>query len=209
LRTIIDENAPILFKKLPGASGVISTFVAGGISGLSKASDYEVSGGKRYLAYLSTEPVGAVLSFDGVPSSNCLKTPCKVELREGSVRIIANLDQYEIADTTVSIKHNNQNIAIALKPNFGTLEIKPAYIDGIGASKGWSLIINGEGQYSYENRFSPGIYNVMLSHECYEDVSFEAGINKGKREVFDMAGNITLKKGGLALASGIGIHIWF
>jgi hypothetical protein len=42
---------------------------------------------------------------------------------------------------------------------------------------------------------------VKLSHECYEDISFKTGINKGSREVFDMASNIALKKGGLVLST--------
>jgi len=200
LRAIIDEKAPILFKKLPGASGgSASFFVAGGISGLEKVAGYDFDDEKSYVVNLSTEPSGAVLSFDGMPSASCIKTPCKAELREGNVRIMAALEQYETADTTVPIKRNNQNIAITLKPNFGILEIKPAYLDGIGEDDDWDLSINDKGYRSFENRFSPGKYNVKLSHECYETVSFTAGINKNKREVFDMADNITLKKGGLAL----------
>jgi hypothetical protein len=81
----------------------------------------------------------------------------------------------------------------------GLLEIKIAYLDGIGKDKDWSLSINGKAQPSYENKLPPGNYNVVLSHECYENASFKANINRGKREVFDMAGNITLKKGGLDL----------
>jgi len=202
LLTFIDEKAPDLFKKMPGASGgsKASPLVAGGISNLEKAVDYELDE-RLYLANLSTEPPGAVLSFDGVPSSSCLKTPCKVELREGSVRIIANLEQYEIADTAVSINQNNQSIVIRLKSNFGILEIKPTFLDGIGKDERWSLIINGKAASSWENKLSPGKYKVELSHRCYETLSFEAGINKDKREVFDMAGNITLKKGGLVLSA--------
>jgi hypothetical protein len=205
LLAIINEKAPDLFKKMPGVSGsskTVSPSVSGGISDLEKASTgYESDYEKRYVVNLSTEPAGAILSFDGKPDSRCMKTPCKAELGEGSIRIIAALEQHETADTTVSIKHNNQNIAIALNSNFGVLEIKPAYSEGIEANKGWSLSINGKPQSSYENRFSPGNYEVKLNHECYEDISFKAGINKGKREVFDMASNITPKKGGLVLSA--------
>jgi len=202
LLAIIDEKASILLKKLPGTSGATSSpFVASGISGLEKAADYELNGEKHYLVSLSTEPSGAVLSFDGVPSSSCAKTPCKVELHEGNVRIIASLEQYEIADTTVSIKNNNQNIAITLKSNFGVLKINPAYIDGIGNDKQWNLSINDKPYSLGEIKLSPNKYAVKLSHECYENISFEAGINKGRLEVFDMASNIVLKKGGLNLSA--------
>ena len=198
LRDIIDEKAPILFRKMPGIQALS---VAKGISGLEKAADYELGGGKRYLVNLSTEPSGAVLSFDGIPAAGCPQTPCKIELSEGTVRIIAALEQHETVDTTVSVASNNQNIAIRLKSNFGILEIRPAYIDGIGGYDDWNLAINDKAYNSFENRFSPGNYNVKLSHSCYELVSFMAGISKGSREVFDMAGHITLKKGGLNLSA--------
>jgi uncharacterized protein (TIGR02145 family) len=205
LLAIVKKKAPEVFGKIPGASGGsrgVSPIVAGGIGGLQIADGgYELDEEKRYVANLSTEPPGAVLSFDGLPSSSCTKTPCKAELPEGNVRIIAALEQYETADTTVSIRQNNQNINIKLKPNFGVLEIKPAYSENIGSDRGWSLTINGKEQSSYENRFSPGNYEVRLSHECYEDIGFKAGINKGSHEVFDMARHLGLKTGGLVLSA--------
>jgi len=204
LLTVLDEKAPGAFAKMPGISsgakpgaGANSPTIAGGIGGVQTfGGDYELKE-KLYLVRLSTEPPGAVLSFNGEPDAR--KTPYSTELSEGKVRIIAVLDQHEKADTTVSIKQNNQSINIKLKPNFGVLEIKPAYSENIGGSKGWSLLINNEWQSSYENNLSPGNYDVKLSHECYEDINFRAGINKGKREVFDMAAYVKLKKGGLIL----------
>jgi len=189
-----------VFGKIPGTSSRKTSYVAGGISGLKKVGDYELDE-RLYLVNLGTEPSGAVLSFDGVASTSCLKTPCKAELREGNVRIIANLEQYEIADTTVFVNQNNQSIAIRLKPNFGILDIKPASLDDIGKDEPWNLYINGKQSSSWENRLSPGKYKVELSHRCYEDIKFEVGINKDSREVFDMASNITLKKGGLVLSA--------
>jgi hypothetical protein len=79
------------------------------------------------------------------------------------------------------------------------LEIKPAYSDDIGKNEQWSLTINGKTFSSFENRLLPNKYKVELSHRCYEALSFEAGINKDKREVFDIASHIKLKKGGLVL----------
>jgi uncharacterized protein (TIGR02145 family) len=202
---VLEERLPDAFKKMLGASSgsrAASPLVAGGISGLESAGgSYEANYEKSYLANISTEPAGATLSFNGVPIASCAKTPCKAERPDGSIRIIAALEQYETADTTVSIRQNNQSVAIMLKPNFGVLEIKPAYSDGIGAGKGWSLAINDRVQSSYENRFSPGNYEVRLTHECYEDISFKAGINKGSREVFDMARHLSLKTGGLVLSA--------
>ncbi|MDR2584036.1 MAG: PEGA domain-containing protein [Fibromonadaceae bacterium] len=204
LLAVIDEKAATVFRKMPGVSAGSKTapsapVVVGGISGLQKAASYEADEEKLYVVNLSTEPQGAALSFDGVPS--CPKTPCKAELAGGNVRIIAALEQYERADTTVLIKQNNQSISIKLKSNFGVLEIKPAYLDGIGKNEQWSLTINGKPSSSWENNLSPGKYSVKLSNECYENISFDVGINKGKREVFDMSGNITLRKGGLTLSA--------
>ncbi|MDR2581949.1 MAG: hypothetical protein LBC75_00530 [Fibromonadaceae bacterium] len=199
LLKVIDEKAPQMFRKMPGVSS--NRIIEEGIGRLTKSEGYELDEGKRYLVNLSTEPSSAVLSFDGVPNAKCPKTPCRLELHEGAVRIIANLEQYEIADTTVSVNQNGQSIFITLKPNFGILKINPAYIDGIGKDEQWSLYINGKLAPSWENRLSLGKYKVELLHRCYEDLSFEAGINKNKREVFDMAGNITLRKGGLILSA--------
>jgi len=200
LLAIVKKRAPEVFGKILGVSGSSKTpSIAGGISGVQKTAAYEADGEKLHLVNLNTEPSGAALSFDGVPS--CPKTPCKVELRNGSVRIIAALEQYETTDTVVSIKQNNQNIAITLKPNFGILEIKPAYSDGIGKDRQWNLSINDKFYSLGDVNLSPNKYSVKLSHECYENIGFDVGINKGKREVFDMASNITLKKGGLTLSA--------
>ncbi|MDR2582701.1 MAG: hypothetical protein LBC75_04395 [Fibromonadaceae bacterium] len=201
LESVITENAPKMYGKMPGVSTGSKASFAGGISGLEKTGGGYELGEKTYLVNLSTEPPGAVLSFDGVPSSNCAKTPCKVGLREGSVRIIASLDKYEIADTNVSVTSNNQSIAIRLKSNFGVLDIKPAYLDGIGKDKSWKLSINDKSYSLGEIRLSPNKYAVKLSHECYENIAFDVGLNKDSREVFDMASNIKLKQGGLVLSA--------
>jgi len=202
LLAVIDEKAADLFKRMLGTSvgSKAAPSVAGGIGGVQvKGTDYKFEGEKRYLANISSDPEGASLSFNGVPDTRCTKTPCSVELGEGSVRIIAALEQYDMADTTVSIKQNNQSIRIRMKANFGVLEIKPAFSDGIGKDERWSLIINGKAASSWENRLSPNKYKVELSHRCYEDLSFDVGINRDKREVFDMASYVKLKKGGLVL----------
>ncbi|MDR1811641.1 MAG: PEGA domain-containing protein [Candidatus Fibromonas sp.] len=202
LLAIMQEKIPDGFMKIPGAAlkgKVVLPPVVGGIRDLERTVDYEFDDEKRYLASVSTEPQGAALSFNGVPDDRCNKTPCKTEFPEGSVRIIARLEQYETADTTISIKQNNQNIAIALKPSFGVLEIVPTYSDGIGAYRQWNLSINDKSYSLGEIRLSPGNYAVKLNHECYENIGFTAGIHKGKREVFDMSRHVTLKKGGLVL----------
>ncbi len=201
LLSAINNKAPDMFKKLPGVSDAkfAPSPFASGISGLKTADGYEIDENRYFLASINTEPQGAALSFDGIPDDKCSKTPCKSERPEGDVRIIARLDQYETADTTVLIRQNNQNIAITLKPKFGVLEINPAYSDGIGNDRQWNLEINDSFYFFGEIRLSPGSYAVKLNHECYENIGFEVGIQKGSREVFDMASHAKLKKGGLVL----------
>ena len=195
LLAVLNEKAPGMFRKMLGTSGKKD-----GIGNVVVAKDYKFDNEKSYLANITSEPEGAVLNINGVNANDCSKTPCKIVLAEGNVRIIANLDQYEKSDTTILLKQNNQNINIKLNPNFGILEIKPAYIDGIGKNEQWNLVINGKTFSSLENRLPPDEYEVKLSHRCYEEISFEVGINKGgKRTVFDMTGYKTLKKGGLFL----------
>ena len=204
LVAIMQKKIPDGFRKIPGAVSKtkrVSPSVIGGISGLQSGADGEFDVERLYLTNFATEPAGAVLSFNGMPAANCAKTPCSAELAEGNVRIIAVLDQYETADTTVSIEQNNQNVSIRLKPNFGFLEIKPAYSEGIGINESWSLTINGKAAYSWKNRLSSGRHSVKLSHSCYEDISFDVGINKDSTEVFDMESYAKLKKGGLVLSA--------
>jgi len=199
LMSVLEAKAPDLFKKMLGTKA--SPLIPNGIGGVQIAESYEYENDrKRYFASITSDPEGASLSFNGLPDAKCTKTPCNVELYEGNVRIIANLEQYEIADTTVSIKQK-QNINIKLKPNFGVLEVRSAYLEGIGYDKPWSLTINDKFYSLGEIRLSPNKYAVKLRHECYENIDFEVGINKGSHEVFDMANHIALKKGGLDLSA--------
>jgi len=207
-----DDLAAIIKKEVPGAiaetilgvkKSKSARIINEGIGEIKIAGDdYESGNAKKYLAKINSDPEGAVLSFNGVPNVKCPKTPCNVELPEGNVRILANLELYEITDTIIYINQNKQNINVNLKPNFGTLDIKPAYTDGIGKNKSWNLTINDKSYSSFKNRFLPGDYYVKLSHECYEDISFQIGINKNRYEQFDMSSQrLVLKKGDLDLSA--------
>jgi len=134
-----DDLVGIIKREVPGA--ITETILGikqpsgpnfqGGIGNVdSRGGDYKFDE-KVYVVSLSTEPSGASLSFDGLPNPNCTRTPCKIELGEGNVRIIAVLEQYKRADTTTLIKQNDQSINIKLKPNFGVLEIKAAFLEGL------------------------------------------------------------------------------
>jgi hypothetical protein len=201
MQAMIKKEVPAMFDNIAKFSPT-SQFIPGGISGFQSADgSYGSSDQKRYLINIATEPKGAVLSFGGLPDPRCSKTPCKTELAEGDTRIFAVLDHYERADTMVSIKQNNQNINIKLKANFGVLEIRPAYLEGVGEHEDWNLSINGKAISSLKNNLSPGKYSVKLEHRCYEALIFDVGINKGKTESFNMQGRINVKEGGLNLSA--------
>jgi len=201
---VLDARLPDAFRKMIPRGLRIAPLPAiqGGIGNVETAGGVVLEYGERsYVVSVNTDPGGASLSFNGVPVGSCSKTPCKVELLEGEVRILAAMEQYETADTTVSIKQNNQSVNIRLKPNFGVLEIIPAYSESIGNSRPWSVTLNGKAYYSYENRLPPGNYEAKLSHECYEDISVKVGINKGGHWVFETAKYLKLKMGGLILSA--------
>ena len=201
LMSIMGRKAPDMFKKIPGATRIGPPSIVGGISGLESVVPGAIDLEKNYLINLTTDPVGAALSFNGVPVASCVQSPCRVELPEGRIRMIAALEQYETADTTVSLVRNNQSVSIKLKPNFGVFEVRPAYSDGLGRNEQWNLTINDKSVSSMENRLLPNKYKVKLSHRCYDDINFEVGINKGSYEVFDMSKYIKPKIGGLVLST--------
>jgi hypothetical protein len=205
LLSVLDAKAPDMFKKmLSSLSGGSSSTpsVVGGIGSVeTTAGGILADGERRYIVNLNTDPRGAVLSFNGDAIPSCREAPCRVELPEGDVRVVANLEQYERADTMVSIKQNNQSVNIKLKANFGVLEVKPAYYENVGGNRGWGLTINGKAASSMANKLSPGNYEVKLRHECYEDISFKVGINKGSHEVFDIAKYLNVKMGVLDLSA--------
>jgi TolB-like protein len=191
---IIDEKAPALFRKLESQ--------------------------KMHLINIATEPPGAALSFDGESIANCPITPCKTKLREGSVRIMAALEYYRTADTTVSIVHNSKAIAIRLDPIFSVLYEEPAYIDAMVVDEAKS----GKGSFWGKPSFWVAIALDLVGAAF---VTVGTWKNKDMKEEYDhyyITGdkgywenvqdnrskrNISYAIGGLLLASGIGVHIWF
>jgi len=195
LLAIINEQAPILFRKMP--------------MGL--------------VVNIATEPAGAALSFDGLANASCPKTPCKMELLEGQVRILAALEQYETTDTTVSIINNNQTISLKLKPDYSAFSV-PALNENIQPQ-------NEEPVKSKNNLFwlalgldLAGATFVVLGLSNDSDVSKKQkeynNLKVGQpQNVYDNAydkvesakttRNVFYALGGIFLAAGIGVHIWF
>jgi len=180
---IIDEKAPALFMKIENQ--------------------------KIHPINVISEPSGAILSFNGESFASCPQTPCKTELREGNVNIIAALERYERADTNVFITAGSQVIAMRLKPIVyeqakqampaKTSLTKVAFaLDIVGVvlvSAG--LVANANMQNSLDK-----YGKTEKDPAYYEDTWKDVQNNRSNRNIFYVLG-------GLALASGIGVHIWF
>jgi hypothetical protein len=180
------------------------TAIGGGVGNLQIGEGYKMDGkGTRYIVNITIDPPEADLSIGGEPVS-CEKMPCKHTIAEGNAPMTVSLDQYETKDTVVKVSQNNQNISMKLKPNFGVLTVNPAFSDYIGSNSPWNLSLNNKNFSIFENRpfetrLQRNRYKGKITHECYEDVNFDIGIEIGKSEKFDMSDKLVLKSGGLVL----------
>jgi len=181
---IIDEKAPALFMKIENQ--------------------------KIHPINVISEPSGAILSFNGESSASCPQTPCKTELREGSVNIIAALEQYEKADTNVFITAGSQVISMRLKPKPSIIvseQTKPAEKSYTMVAfaldiAGVALVTAGLVANSNMQKALDKYGKIEKNSEYYEDTWKDVQNNRSNRNMFYVLG-------GLALASGIGVHIWF
>lgn len=149
---------------------------------------------KTYNVQFESSPSWALLSLNGETNRLCPKTPCRAEFKKGNVRVKASLDLYDNKDTTVFVSGDNQRVSLNLNRNYGTMNIK---------TKGeeWSLMIEDKPSYFNDIKLPPGTYKVKLTHECYEDINFNANIRKATDEVFDLEGKAVLKCGALEIKS--------
>jgi hypothetical protein len=178
--------------------------IGSGVSNLQSSEGYKIDGiGNRYIVNITLDPPEADLSLGGEPVT-CAKMPCKHTITEGNVPIRVTYEQYETKDTVVWVNQNNQNIKISLKPNFGILAVRPAFSDGVGSDSPWNLSLNNKNfsifaNRTFETRLMPNKYKGKLTHECYEEINFDIGTERGKSETFDMSNVIRPRFGGLIL----------
>jgi hypothetical protein len=173
LISVLEAKAPALFK------GMLSSAPAPApapVPAPAPAPAIKVVPANFYTVNLNTKPKGANLSFNGMPSSSCIRTPCKAALSEGNVRIIAALKQYETADTSVYIT-GNQNININLKPSSGTPVVSNGsfYFDiGMG-------VLTGSYIRDYEVRNNNGWYssNDYIHEEKSGGFGYDVGLKIG------------------------------
>jgi len=74
-------------------------------------------------------------------------------------------------------------------------------MDIITKGDGWKLLIDNKYSSFYDIKVSPGSYKLKLTHECYEDINFNANVRKATDEVFDLSGKAVLKCGVLEVKS--------
>jgi hypothetical protein len=186
----IEKNSAGLFQKVPDTGAIpIAGNSAGGIMSISE----------QYITKISTEPVGAVLSIDGLPLSGCQQTPCKVELPAGNHRIMAILEGYDSKDTTISVSKNGDSILLPLVANYGILLLSPQMNADFGKVSELELSVDGKSVLAGAIRLSPGRHQIRLRHRCYEDRALEVSIMQGDTTSF--TDSLTARTGGLVLST--------
>ena len=181
LLELIKQKAPGFFRSIKSVGGFAGM---GGIGDFGKASSFSFAGKKKYIVEISSTPAGAVPTVDGKAIPKCLQTPCKIQIEEGSHRIVASLDEYDDAESVVDIKGNNQKIELSLQPNYGWLEIKPVIEERFNRGA-LNTQIDGKPVKENKVKLEPGIHEVQVTHPCYDPVNFKVSIAKNKVETFD------------------------
>ena len=195
LLDLIKQKAPDFFRSIKGNSTGFSG--VGGIGEIGGAGEFSYAGKKKFIVEISSNPAGALPTIDGKGIPKCVSTPCKVQVEEGSHRIVMSKEQYDDAETVVDVKANNQKIELTLEPNFGFLDVRPV-LAGAAAGKGkLNVTVDGATAVGAKIQLDPGMHGVRITHPCYDPVEFKVTIAKNKTEVFDK--EMPRGKGGLEL----------
>lgn len=146
---------------------------------------------KTYTVQFESTPSGALLDFEN--NYACQKTPCRAELKKGNVKVKASMDLYDTKDTNIFIS-GEQRVLLNMNRNYGTMNIKTK-------GEGWKLMIDNKYSSFNDIKLLPGNYKAKLTHECYEEIDFNAHIKKATDEVFDLTSKAVLKCGLLEVKS--------
>jgi hypothetical protein len=127
-----------------------------------------------------------------------------IRLAPGTYKAKLENFDYEGIDFSVDIKKGERkevDVSSKLVHKFGFLNVKQAYVNGMGESADWKLQIDSAAAPSlYKSKLLPGKHDLKLSHNCYDDFAGSVEIEKGQTETFDMAGGVKPKEGNLSLA---------
>lgn len=194
LERVIIEKAPSFFKKARSGSNFGTS-----ISELSYGGSFDLNGVTSYVVSISSDPEEAVLSMDGRPLTKCLKTPCLVQIEAGEHRFVVVKEHYEDADSIIKIDRNNQNVVLQMKSITGTLNLKPMLPDSNEDFSKIKAFVDNDSVKVGEVILDPGIHDILLTHPCYDPVTFKVGIETGKEEVYE--GTLNRGVAGLSLAA--------
>ena len=188
----IENKAPALFSAIKGGQ----EFSGGseGFSGFQEGESFSMNANRQYLVRVNSRPEGAMVSVDGRPK--CKSTPCNVQLVSGNHNFSFALDMYFDKDSSVNVQSNEQQISVALLPNFGELNLEPKQ-RAYGNVSELAINIDGKGQKSRKVRLSAGKHHVEIKHRCYEPMSFDVNVKNGSELDFDRAMQPAM--GGLSL----------
>lgn len=190
----IQDKAPAMFSAIKGGQG--SSGGSEGFSGFQESESFSMNADHQYAVRVNSKPEGAMLSVDGRP--RCKSTPCNVLLVRGSHNFSFALDLYFDKDTSINVQRNEQQISIAMLPNFGVLNLDPK-IGAYGNVNELDVRVDGSAQKVGSIRLSVGKHHVKIKHQCYESMSFDVSIKNGSELKFDRA--MQPAKGGLFLTA--------
>ena len=190
----IEKNAVSLFSKIKTQN--VGTDGSEGFSGFQEGESFSMNANRQYLVRVNSRPEGAMLSVDGRPK--CKSTPCNVQLVGGSHNLSFALDMYFDKDTTIDVQSNEQQVSVAMLPNFGVLNLDPK-LDAYGNAGELAISVDGKSQKVGRLRLSAGKHHVEIRHQCYEPMSFDVSIKNGSELTFDRA--LQTAMGGLSLSA--------
>jgi len=170
IEKIIKEQTPEFFKKVLDSTG-------------NNSSDFDFQENQRFIVEIETTPSGAIPSVDGKAFPKCTSTPCKIMLDAGEHRLVLSKDLFEDKDTVVNIAENNQKILLTLLPNMGSLDLRPSIQENF-AQYPIVVTIDGEKGIVGNNDLTPGIHEVKIEHSCYDPMTFNVAVEKGKIGTF-------------------------
>jgi hypothetical protein len=177
LLAAIRKDAPEMFLKVQGKSA------PGAVGGIIFQSGGKATN-ETYTVKINTNPEGAMLLLDGSPESQCAQTPCAFSLRGGQHQLIVSKELYAPLSALVNLESDTV-FSLTLPPRYGTLNLAPSFVDGMGKDKPWQVTVGDRSAQMGELRLAPNNYQVKLMHPCYQDISFQARINNGETYTFD------------------------
>lgn len=191
----IEEKAPGFFNKVLDESYEN----ASGIGDLRSENDFKAEYNKLFVVRVVTRPAGAKLKLDGYAHPKCKQTPCQIQVEPGNHLFGVARDENDLVEIEERVYTNEQIIVIDLKSNTGKLVVNPRLLKNVGSVDDLDIEIDGHYVRSGEYTLYAGKHNLMISHPCYEKVSYDLNIEKGKVEFYEK--ELDVQKGKLYLTA--------